>query len=262
MSTIRTTAGDRWRSDLARWAIPDPILAAAPANPWEIPAELFDPHHQRCSPASHQSAIALLGGGGTVLDVGCGGGASSLSLVPAAERITGVDPRPAMLASFAQNATEVGVAFDAVEGSWPAAASSVEPHDVVVSHNVAYNVPDIEDFLLELTNHATRGVVIEVTLDHPQSALNDLWVHFHDVKRPTSPTWTSLVDVLSDLGIEPHVTLDERGTPESLAPRPVRVGFARQRLCLPPSRDPEVDALLPLDNSGPPRSVATITWVP
>jgi len=44
MPTVRTGAGgdlpdllDRWRADLAAWAIPDSITAAAAESPWVLP---------------------------------------------------------------------------------------------------------------------------------------------------------------------------------------------------------------------------------
>ena len=43
------------------------------------------------------------------MDVGCGGGRSSLPLAPRATRIVGVDENPALLARFGQAAEEAGV---------------------------------------------------------------------------------------------------------------------------------------------------------
>jgi SAM-dependent methyltransferase len=94
------SALERWRAELAGWAIPDEILAAAPESPWGFPTELFRTRAER--PPTHPSAttrIALeaLGTGGDVLDVGVGGGATSLPLATVATRITGVDESADML---------------------------------------------------------------------------------------------------------------------------------------------------------------------
>src|SRR2546430_4648282 len=49
-------AADRWRDDLAAWAIPQPILDAAPESPWHFPVELFarraDAARSRLSPSN------------------------------------------------------------------------------------------------------------------------------------------------------------------------------------------------------------------
>ncbi|MDP9241458.1 MAG: SAM-dependent methyltransferase, partial [Actinomycetota bacterium] len=89
------SAADQWRDELASWAIPDEILAAASESPWGFPVELF-----RVADAvepsmpdtpSRRRALEALPAGGSVLDVGCGGGAASLALAPPAGRLVGVD---------------------------------------------------------------------------------------------------------------------------------------------------------------------------
>ena len=35
------TALQRWADALAAWAIPDDVLAAAPATPWVLPRQVF-----------------------------------------------------------------------------------------------------------------------------------------------------------------------------------------------------------------------------
>ena len=54
-----TTAAHQWSDDLAAWAIPAEILAAAPESPWIHPVEMFvvegtvpdSPSHQRAREA-------------------------------------------------------------------------------------------------------------------------------------------------------------------------------------------------------------------
>src|SRR3954453_16192011 len=98
------TAAEAWAEALAAWAIPEEILAAAPESPWGFPVALFAPPHEPADTPSRQLALAALGAGGSVLDVGCGGGAASMALVPPAGPITGVDSSERMLATFAEEA--------------------------------------------------------------------------------------------------------------------------------------------------------------
>ena len=257
----------RWQEDLESWAIPPEILAAAPETPWGCPTGLFARSAEEAvaaretpSTPSRRRALEALPDGGTVLDVGAGGGAASLPLCPPASAVTAVDQSAAMLTAFAGLAGQQGVVHEEVEGLWPAVAGEVGPADVVVCHHVLYNVGDLVPFVVALTDHARHRVVVEITAEHPQSTLNDLWLHFHGTVRPTRPTAADAAAVVSDLGFD--VRMEEF----EAAPRwghdhdrAELVAFARRRLCLPPERDPDVDAVL--ETPGPRRHV-TLWWTP
>jgi SAM-dependent methyltransferase len=259
-------AGRRWAEALADWAIPPEILEQAPETPWGCPSGLFArsaedavaPDAER-SPTARR-ALEVLPDGGSVLDVGAGGGAASLPLAPPAARITAVDQSAAMLEAFAALAGRRGVDHVEVEGTWPDAAPDVEPADVVVCAHVFYNVADLEPFVAALTAKARRRVVAELTAVHPQESLNPLWRRFHGLERPTHPTADDAVAVLAGMGLEAGVERWEAPGRWESAPREELVTFARRRLCLPPERDPEVaDALDELFLFGP-RPLVTIWW--
>jgi SAM-dependent methyltransferase len=237
----------RWRDALASWAIPDEILAQAPASPWAHPPALFRAGADDSPPDTASFALAreALGGGGTVLDVGCGGGRSSLPLGPAVTAVTGVDEQQAMLDQFAEAARDRAIPCSTVLGRWPDVAASVPAADVVVCHHVAYNVGDIVPFLDELTRHARRRVVLELTARHPLSALNPLWERFWGLARPTEPTADLLVEVVRAMGHEPTTATGVRVPRRNRdLDRESLVAFVRQRLCLPAARDPEIDDAL------------------
>src|SRR5688572_16732999 len=106
--------GDRWRQILLESAVPQEIVDRAPEPAPVLEAQRFRwrPEEDATQPVrpSRRRALEALPDGGSVLDVGVGGGASSLGLVPKAGLITGVDPLPDMLESFAASAAEAGVA--------------------------------------------------------------------------------------------------------------------------------------------------------
>ena len=186
-----TRALERWREQLDGWAIPEEILAAAPESPWGFPVGLFRSRARRAGsrPAtpSNLEAARFLPAGGSVLDVGAGGGAASLPLAGSAGRLVAVDESPAMVASFLAAAEAAGVPAEGVEGRWPEVAGRVGPADVVVCHHVLYNVADLAPFAHALTGHARRRVVAELTERHPLVGLGPLWRRFHDLERPTGP---------------------------------------------------------------------------
>lgn len=235
-------ASARWRAELQSWAIPEEILAAAPESPWGFPAEIFragdDPPPDT---PSRRRALEALPQGGTVLDVGCGGGRASMALVDGSRRpslLTGVDESTELLELFAEAAAARGQPHETVVGSWPEVAGEVGDADVVICHHVLYNVPDPLPFVEALAAHARRRVVLELTERHPMVAQADLWRRFHGVERPSGPTAEDAVEVLAEGGIEARTERYTLVLPER--PHDHLVAFTRRRLCLPASRDAEI----------------------
>jgi SAM-dependent methyltransferase len=273
MDGLATGALDRWREQLDGWAIPEEILAAAPESPWRFPVGLFRSRARRAGsrPAtpSNLEAARFLPEGGTVLDVGAGGGAASLPLAGVAGRLVAVDESPDMVASFLAAAEAAGVPAEGVEGHWPEVARQVGPADVVVCHHVFYNAPDLAPFATALTGHARRRVVAELTDRHPLVGLGPLWRRFHDLERPTGPTADDAVAALEALGLEVARQDWDNQDRFGFDDFDELVAFTRRRLCLPADRDPEVaEALLEQGThqvdgvwvSGQPRRVTTLSW--
>jgi SAM-dependent methyltransferase len=270
------TAADRWREQLTRWAIPDDIVVNAPESPWGFATECFR-RRGEAAPAPEPTtttrrALEALPAGGTVLDVGVGGGATSLPLAGRAGSIVGIDQQADMLEGLLANATAAGVEARAVTGTWPEASTDVEPADVVVAGHVIYNIPELEPFARALDEYARRRVVVELTERHPLDWMRDLWRIFHDLERPDGPMAGDAAAVLTDLGLQ--VAREERLVTGGLgsggfARREDAIHSIRKRLCLPADRDPEIaealgERLRQLDglwDVGPEeRTVVTLWW--
>lgn len=257
-----STAAQRWSTDLAAWAIPPEILEAAPESPWIHPVEMFVVDAEVPDSLSHQRAREALPVGGTVLDVGCGGGRASMALVPPASRVTGVDEQQPMLDRFVAAAQARGVAHEAVLGFWPEAASRAPHADVVVCHHVVYNVSDLVPFLRALGEHAGHRVVLELPTTHPLTHMAPLWREFWGLERPSGPTSADCLAVAREAGIEATLETwvdDEFSARARLTPEQ-QARFMRIRLCLPESREAEVAAFLASAPPPPPRETATLWW--
>jgi len=263
----------RWREQLDGWAIPEEILAAAPESPWAFPVGLFRSRARRAGsrPAtpSNREAARSLPPGGSVLDVGAGGGAASLPLAGVAGRLVAVDESADMVAAFLAAAEAAGVPASGVEGRWPEVAGRVAPADVVVCHHVLYNVADLAPFADALTGHARRRVVAELTERHPLVGLAPLWRRFHGLERPSGPGADDAVAALEALGLRVARQDWESQDRFGFDDFDELVAFTRRRLCLPAERDPEVAAALLEEGtrqvdgvwvSGQPRRVATLSW--
>ena len=253
------TAAETWRDALAAWALPEHILAGAEESPWIHPPELFTLPPVIADTPSHERAREAMPAGGSVLDVGCGGGIAAFAVAPPAARVIGVDHQAAMLAMFEETAAARGLSYATVEGFWPAVADSVEVADVVTSHHVVYNVGDIVPFLAELSTHARARVVIEMPDHHPLSAMSDAWRHFWNLERPVAPTPEDLLAVLAEMGIA--ATREQFVAPLRADHDPQRAAhFARIRLCLPAARENEVADYLASQPAPIARNLSTIFW--
>jgi SAM-dependent methyltransferase len=262
----------RWSAQLAAWAIPDQILAAAPESPWGFPVGLFkaraDLAAGQAPTPSNLTAASRLPPGGGVLDVGAGAGAASLPLAGRAGRLTAVDESADMLAAFRAAAAAAGLPVETVQGRWPEVAGRVRAAEVAVCHHVLYNVPHLAAFATALTDHARRLVVVELTERHPLAALAPLWRRFHGLERPDGPTAGDAEAALRALGLavaREDWTSERRAGFERFEEL---VAFTRRRLCLPASRDPEVAAAIDPDAArqpggwslGGPQRLVTLSW--
>ena len=256
-----TTAAEKWRDDLASWAIPDEIRAQAPQDPWIHPvAQFLAPEGPIPDSPAHAVARDVLPAGGSVLDIGCGGGRAALALVPPAALLIGVDHQQGMLDAFAEAAAKRGVASEGILGDWPDAADRAPVADVVVCHHVAYNVWALPAFVRALTEHARHRIVLELPVRHPLSWMNPLWKQFWDLDRPVSPTADDALTVIRDAGYDAQlIEFDDVTERIQLDPR-AQAESACIRLCLPIDRADEVAAAVRAADAGMPRRLAAIWW--
>ena len=267
------TALEDWSTALRAWTIPQAILEAAPESPYGFPPELFA---RRAVTAADRAevtpttrvALEALHEGGEVLDVGVGGGATSIPLAGRAGLIVGVDGSAELLTSFRSSAAEAGVRSEIVLGTWPEVADEVRPVDVAVCGHVLYNVWELAPFVEALDRRARTRVVLELTDRHPLAWMHDLWETFHNLTRPQGPTAHDCEGALGELGIAP--SRDERVQVGAgwFDRRDDAVALIRRRLCLPGERDPEVAAALGdrlvkhdgLWSAGPPSGTVVTLW--
>lgn len=235
-------AADRWARQLDEWSIPEEILANAPQTPFVFTPEMFAaaPAGSFARSRSSEIAMSAVPDNGTVLDVGCGGGAAAFALVPRATHLIGTDRQQNMIDLFLATAEDRDVRASGVCGSWPAVAEDVPVADVVVCHNVLYNAPDIVAFADALDRHSSSRVVLEITEVHPQTVRAPLWRQFWDIDRPTVPTAWTAAEALSDAGFAVNVERSTSTRRDTNRAESVEAAFWTRRLCLPADRAPEV----------------------
>jgi|GEM_PF-418895 len=255
----------RWADLLGRLAIPAEILESAEESPYRFDPAVFEAAalgalDRHMDSAADRAARDALPPGGSVLDVGVGGGAASLRLGRDGARLVGVDASRELLEVFSNLASAGGIDATAVEGTWPDVAASVPVADVVVCHNVVYNVPALGAFTRALGRHATARVVIELTAEHPLAWMRPYWRALHGLDRPDGPTADDAIAVVAATGADLHVERSTRSVEVVDGAHPDAVGQLARRLCVARDRDGEVARLM--EEHPPPttRAVVTLWW--
>jgi SAM-dependent methyltransferase len=261
---VTIDSANTWRDALAAWAIPDRILAAAPSDPHGFSVRRFTALAEEAlaqpPTVTHRRAAEALPDGGTVLDVGCGGGAGSLPLAERAGLLVGADQSPQMLEAFAAATARLGVAARTVQGAWPDAADRAPVADVVVCLHVVYNVAELAPFVEALTAHARRRVVLELPTRHPLAWLAPYWRAVHDLDRPDGPTSDDALAVVADLGHVVRHEWWERANSLHDAPLDEQVDFVCGRLAVGGDRRAEVAGLVADLGVPASRAVVTAWW--
>ena len=258
-----TSAVERWAEQLAAWAIPQHVLDQAPRSPWAHDSATFavDDTVDRSVRSAEVARSVLPASGGSVLDVGCGGGRAAVSLVPPAARLVGVDQDPAMLARFTVAAADVGARSATIEGTWPEVVLDTPVVDVVTCHHVAYNVADIAPFVGALTGRARLAVVLVIPTVHPMTAWNDAWRRFWDIERPHGPSSDDFAAVLIEMGFDAERWEMPRPPLARHASDPgPRVSSALRRLCLDDDRADEMAEFLALHEPEWPSVHSVFRW--
>ena len=244
------SAADRWRSELAAWAIPDRLLLAVDDSPYRWPVEHFRRRNisaaETAPPPTLDIVSRLAGEGGTVLDIGAGTGRASLPLAARGHPVTGVEKSSEMAAALRAEAAAVAGSYVVVEGSWPAA--DLGRFDVVMAAHVVYDVPELGPFLQAMHSQADRAVVVEMTESHPWTPLGPYYRALHALDRPTGPTVDDLVAVVREvIELEPEVVWWERAGGSWFESWEEIVELYRRRLVLPVDRIGELRPLLEPD---------------
>ena len=119
---------ERWRGDLAAWAIPEHITVAVAESPWVLPRQVFARRADRLtatpSGPSYQRAWAALDPPGSVLDVGSGAGAACLPLIARATAVTAVDTDAGMLKQFSERTAAAGITVRASDSCFVSVAAA------------------------------------------------------------------------------------------------------------------------------------------
>lgn len=153
------------------------------------------------------AAADLLADGRTALDVGAGFGALAVPLALRMERVTAIEPSPAMADALERTAARRGLDnLEVIRAEWQMAKA--EPHDLVVCAHVGPLLRPGAAFLSDVSRYARCGVVL--VRDMPGGGDKFFFRELYPLLlgRPyeTRCDYEDTVAALAVLGIEPRVT--------------------------------------------------------
>ena len=244
-----------------------------PEDHWRPYAQQFKADPRRTEDPLVNRLLQEVAPHNTVIDVGAGGGRLALPLALRCRQVTAVEPSASMVAVLRRQASDYSIRnLSVVEGTWEDA--DVDAADIVLCAHVMYIVRDVELFVRKLEAHARERVLVVLYQAPPQSQIYPLWKQIHGEERIPLPGLSEDREVLSQLGIHPHVeTLpqrlprgydDHRQALEQLSRRlylaPGSPQTARLEVLLPELLE-EVDGTLYI-RGAPPQAPGLVWWRP
>lgn len=156
------------------------------------------------------AAADLLGRCRTALDVGAGFGALAVPLARRLDRVTALEPAPAMAAALRATAAREGLThLTVIEAAWGEVA--VSPHDLVLCAHVSGLTEPGSAFLREVSGYARQGVVL--VRDAPggddKFFFGELYPRLLGRPYESCAGWEATVEDLRAHGIDPTVELIE-----------------------------------------------------
>ena len=203
---------DRWREQLLQWTAPPPEDRdpdPSSADGWRQHADRFRAVNQAMRGREEPFIRFLapwLGPDISVIDVGAGGGRFAAPLAERVREVTAVEPSAGMREVLAEAVGGKGN-VRIVPRPWPDGLADVQPADLVVCANVAYDVPDLAPFIQAMDRAARRHAALFLTLTHPIGAMASLWRQFRGWTVPSGPTYLDAAAVAFHLGLPVNVTL-------------------------------------------------------
>jgi SAM-dependent methyltransferase len=172
--------------------------------------------YQRADARSDYAARVLAAAAGllarcrSALDVGAGFGALAVPLARRLDRVTALEPAPAMAAALRATAAREGLThLTVIEAAWGEVA--VAPHDLVLCAHVSGLTEPGSAFLREVSGYACQGVVL--VRDAPggddKFFFGELYPRLLGRPYESCAGWEATVEDLRAHGIHPTVELIE-----------------------------------------------------
>jgi SAM-dependent methyltransferase len=139
-----------------------------------------------------------------LVDIGAGIGRWTVPLARLVERVTALEPSPAMLALLRENTAPTGN-VTIVESTWLDA--EVGPHDVALCSHAMYSSPDLMAFVSKMERVARRLCVMVLRVPSHDGVIGEMAQRIHG-RWHDSPNFILAYNILLDAGIYPNVLME------------------------------------------------------
>ncbi|MFQ5825815.1 MAG: class I SAM-dependent methyltransferase [Dehalococcoidia bacterium] len=155
--------------------------------------------------------LKSLGPQSTVLDIGAGTGRWSIPMAKIAQKVTAIDPSPAMLAVLRQRIEAAGLAnIDVVQARWE--ELEVEPHQVALCSHAMYASPDLLGFVHKMERSALWRCFLVMRVPSPDGIIGELSLRIYG-QRHDSPNFIVGYNILCEAGILANVLMESETRP-------------------------------------------------
>lgn len=155
-----------------------------------------------------QTMAAPLAGCCTLLDIGAGVGALTIPLAGLVEKVTALEPSPAMIEALQQGAQVKGVKnIKILQGAW--GRIKIKPHDAVLCANVPGLWKEPEQFLQELQAIARRSIflILRAGADRDKFYFKELYPLLFGRPFPPKEDYLPIYNLLHSQGIYAHIQI-------------------------------------------------------
>lgn len=169
----------------------------------------------------------------TVLDIGAGTGVWTVPLAGWGNRITAVEPSPAMRAQLEQAVAAAGLAARVTIEPRPWPCSGIAPQDVVLCAHVLYGIADFRGWIEAMTACARELCVLLLRAPAADDFMNEAARAIHGAVPARADAFPA-VNALWQMGIRPHVLMESVAAPysEIYADLPAALRHLKQTLHL------------------------------
>ncbi len=145
-----------------------------------------------------------------LIDIGPGNGRWTIPLAKVANKVTAIEPNPAMFDMIKENIDKAGIGnVEILQQKWEDATPPM--HDVTICAHGIYNSPDLEAFVRKMEHFSRKKCYLALRLPPAEGIMAELSLKIYDC-RHDSPDAIVAYNALYSIGIYTNVLIENNIT--------------------------------------------------